>query len=241
MQVVLAATDNLLVNGEVIRLCHQKGILCSAADANWTESDFMVPATLRKPHLTLTLSTGGESCRRARLTKDYLARHLDILRSADLMVVSVEQARPASKRAALELGAVLQQIWGIHEFLVLNQRTRLEVLAVVAVQTPVAAELMETVVRTRFPGRCRITRGPAAVQYMAKGLGHDPRTHGVIGGALSESTRAGWAGPMMKEWLEAGIRLAETNRNAHAEPLKSGFSKLNREYQRQYESIIRSI
>jgi hypothetical protein len=59
--------------------------------------------------------------------------------------------------------------------------------------------------------------------------------------ALRDSTQVGWAGVMMKEWMDAGLRLADKIRIARAKPLKSGVSGLSREYQRQYESIIRSI
>lgn len=172
---VLAATDSFKVNGEVLSLCREKGILCSAADANWTKADFLVPATLRRPHITLTLSTGGESCRRARLIKDYLARHIDILRSADLLVVSIKQSRRGSKRAVLELGAVLQQIWGIHEFVIVNRQDRLEVLAVVSAQTIVASKLLRDAVQARFTGRCCIQEGAAAVEYVAERLCCDLR------------------------------------------------------------------
>lgn len=246
-RVVLAATDNLKVNGEVIRLCQQKGLLCSAADAHWTEADFLIPATLRGPRVTMTISTGGESCRRARLIKDYLARHIDILSSADLMVVSVDQSRGVAKRIILELGAVLQQIWGIHEFVIVNGANRLEVLAVVVPQVTVARLLRDSV-RARCPGRCCIHEGAAAVEYVAESffVEGEPRGGRVTAGenmsdALSESTQAGWAGVMMKEWIEAGLRLADKIRNARAKPAKTGACELAREYQRQYEKIIRSI
>lgn len=231
---VLAATDSFKVNGEVLRLCQGKGILCSAADANWTKADFLVPATLRRPHITLTLSTGGESCRRARLIKDYLARHIDLLRSADLMVVFIDQSKRAAKRAILELGAVLQQIWGIHEFAIVNRRNRLEVLAVLSGQTIVAARLLRDSVQARFSGRCCIQEGAAAVEYVTDGDDN-------LIAALHESIQSGWAGVMMKEWVEAGFHLADKRRERRAKPLKSGTFKLGKECQRQYESIIRSI
>ncbi|MEI8140905.1 MAG: bifunctional precorrin-2 dehydrogenase/sirohydrochlorin ferrochelatase [bacterium] len=276
-RVVVAATDSLTVNGEVLRLCRQKNIMCSAADAHWTEADFLIPATLRRPHLTLTISTGGESCRRARLTKDYLARHLDILGSADLIVVSIKRPRRTAKSQVIELGAILKQIWGIHEFVILNRADRIEVLAVLACQTNVVAKLMMDCIRARFPGRCCVQEGASAVEYVAEGLCGDSRLPSCSRGsrevrpplefsvasrsshmegeprvsrvteketlraALRDSTQVGWAGVMMKEWMDAGLRLADKIRIARAKPLKSGVSGLSREYQRQYESIIRSI
>ncbi len=231
---VLAATDNPEVNRTVIRLCRQSGILCSAADTHWPEADFLIPATLRRPHLTLTISTGGASCRRARLTKDYLARHLEILRSADLIVVSIDRTRRTPKRQTLELGAVLQQIWGIHEFVILNRADRLEVLAVVSAQDNVAASLLRDSMRIRFPGRCCIQEGAAAVEHVV-GLASSAK---ILKAALDDGIRLGWAGTMMKEWIEAGFRLSGKIHGSRAKAIKSSFSK---EYQRQYESIIRSL
>ena len=267
--VVLAATDNVKVNGTVIQLCQKKGILCSAADAHWTEADFLIPATLRCPNVTLTISTGGESCRRARLIKDYLARHLDILGSADLLVVSVDRHNRSANPAVLELGGALQQIWGIHEFVILNRVNGIEVLAVISSQSSVAAKLLRDCVRARFAGRCCIKEGASAVEYVADRLCSDlltpcPRgSHKVrppckmiwegepcvsrsaagrdLTDALSDSTEAGWAGVMMKEWIEAALRLADKIQKSRANPLKSGARQFGKEYQRQYESIIRSI
>lgn len=247
--VVVAATDNVNVNGALIRLCQQKGILCSAADAHWTKSDFLVPATLRRPHITLTLSTGGESCRRARLIKDYLARHIDGLQQADLLVVSVKRPSRASKRAVQELGAVLHQIWGVFEFAILNRPDRLEVLAVVSAQTSVAAKLLRDSVRARFPGRCCIQEGAAALEHVVLLVGGTTSvSSGVqaaqgaaLRAALHESTHSSWAGVMMNDWIEAGIRLADKRGGSRAQTVFTGLRKLNRECLRQYETIIRSI
>lgn len=73
---VFAATDNPAVNRRVVQACHKKGILCSAADANWTRGDFILPATCRKDGLVVTVATGGRSCRQARVIKDKIAEWL---------------------------------------------------------------------------------------------------------------------------------------------------------------------
>jgi siroheme synthase-like protein len=237
-RVVLAATDSPEVNGEVLRLCRQKGILCAAADAHWTEADFLIPATLRRPRVTLTISTGGESCRRARLIKDYLARHMDTLQQADLLVVAVKRPSRASKRAVAEMGAVLQQIWGVFEFVILNRADRIEVLAVVSAQTSVAASLVRDSLRARFPGRSCIQEGVSAVEHVAQSFCLEGE---ALRQSLQDGTHSGWAGVMMKEWLEAGSRLAVEMHKSRAKPLAVGFRSLTREYQKQYESIIRSI
>ena len=57
---VFAATGNAAVNSQIAALCQEKGILCNRADSE-EESDFIVPATVRRGPLILALSTGGVS------------------------------------------------------------------------------------------------------------------------------------------------------------------------------------
>jgi len=239
---VMAATDDAAVNGRVINLCRRKGILCSSADAHWPEADFLIPATLRRPHVTLTLSTGGESCRRARLLKDYLARHMDILRSADLMVIEIVRRRrtaTGARRCVGEMGAALHQIWGIHEFMLLDGPDCFEVWAIVSRDADVAPLLMDCV-QSRCPGKGRIKHGAAAMEHVAGRC--TPALAGAVQKALGDSVRAGWAGVMVQEWLVAGFRLADKILMAHPAGVKPNKAiDFSKEYQRQYESIIRSI
>ena len=62
-----AATDSEAVNRQVLEACQARGILCSAADRNWPQGDFILPATCRKNGLVVTVSTGGRSCSQSRL------------------------------------------------------------------------------------------------------------------------------------------------------------------------------
>ena len=74
--VVFAATDNTAVNRQILASCRKQKILCSAADANWPQGDFVMPATTRKNGLVVTVSTGGRSCSQARKVKDKIAELL---------------------------------------------------------------------------------------------------------------------------------------------------------------------
>ncbi|MFZ4393988.1 MAG: precorrin-2 dehydrogenase/sirohydrochlorin ferrochelatase family protein [Kiritimatiellia bacterium] len=76
---VFAATDNTAVNRQVLAKCRKCGILCSAADSNWPQGDFVMPATTRRNGLVVTVSTGGRSCRQARLVKEKIAALLETL------------------------------------------------------------------------------------------------------------------------------------------------------------------
>lgn len=79
MCLVFAATDDEDVNGRVVACCRARKVLCSAADSHWREGDFVMPAICRKRGLVVTVSTGGQSCLRARVVKDRIAEDLDTL------------------------------------------------------------------------------------------------------------------------------------------------------------------
>ena len=76
---VIATTDNTEVNKGVLVACHARGILCSAADSNWTHGDFVTPAICRKGGLVVTVSTGGRSCSQAKIVKNQIAELLTTL------------------------------------------------------------------------------------------------------------------------------------------------------------------
>lgn len=73
---VFATTDSEDVNRRVIACCRERGVLCSASDSNWPDGDFVTPAICRKKGLVVTVSTGGRSCRQARIVKDKIAELL---------------------------------------------------------------------------------------------------------------------------------------------------------------------
>jgi len=76
---VFATTDSKAVNRRVIESCRKRGVLCSAADGNWPHGDFVTPAICRQNGLVVTVSTGGRSCRQARIVKDKIAGLLPLL------------------------------------------------------------------------------------------------------------------------------------------------------------------
>lgn len=76
---VFATTDSTAVNRRVLESCRKRGVLCSAADRHWPEGDFVTPAICRKNGLVVTVSTGGRSCRQARIVKDRIAKLLDTM------------------------------------------------------------------------------------------------------------------------------------------------------------------
>jgi precorrin-2 dehydrogenase len=74
MTLVVAATDDRAVNAEVSADARRAGVLVSVVD-NPRESDFIVPAVVRRGDLLLAISTGGGSPALA----GHLRRELDLL------------------------------------------------------------------------------------------------------------------------------------------------------------------
>lgn len=72
----IAATDSGSVNGRVLAACRKHGVLCSAADAHWKEGDFVTPAIYRGNGVVVSVSTGGRSCKQAKMVKDRIAATL---------------------------------------------------------------------------------------------------------------------------------------------------------------------
>ena len=73
---VFATTDRQDVNRRVLAACRRQGVLCRASDGNWPDGNFVTPAICRGKGLVVTVSTGGRSCRQARIVKDKIARML---------------------------------------------------------------------------------------------------------------------------------------------------------------------
>jgi len=75
--IVFAATDDEQANSTVLNACRERGILCCRVDGGWAEGDFVTPATIRNGDLTVSVSTGGRSCRRAQQVKNGLKQWLE--------------------------------------------------------------------------------------------------------------------------------------------------------------------
>ena len=246
--VVFAATNDADVNGRVMLCCRRRRILCSAVDAHWTEGDFVTPAIIRQPDLTLTVSTGGQSCRRARIVKDTLARHLDLIGSAELLAVCVAPQRACRSDAAAvrTLGAMLRHVWGVHEFMILQTPRRLHLLAVVS--RDAAVERLLARILVSGPGQggpSRARRGPGALAHLVTlyvGEGSPRGMAASIRTALDRATRYGWAGVMMKEWTEAALQLAERSNACEGSKAAAHTAcRVTGECRKQYDRILRGL
>jgi len=233
-----AATDDKFVNRQIVELGRERGILCCSVDGNWTAGDFVTPAVFRQDGLTVSISTGGKSCRRSRMIKDNLSRHVALMQTADLLVLGTSHEQlPVQAREPFHLigqrlertGEMLSQIWGVHEFMLLNTCNRVEVHAVVSRQTDVAPLLTRILGLDRLePSQFYIKRGYEAFEHVAvltAGLlSQTPGESQIVAqvkDALERGTKNGWARGMMQEWIATALHVSKDIRSLSAPLLRT--------------------
>lgn len=212
-RLVFAVTDDRKTNARVLRDAKEQGVLCGVGDESWPEGDFITPAVLRHAGLTLSVSSGGASCRRSKLIRDTLSRHMRLLERADLLVIGTggrELGDDAAERVS--------RICGVLEFMLLTTAARAELLAVAAAE-PVTTELLTHAVGLdRLPASSRYElRGFEAFTHTAEMAACDHAQPAAQSGskariqAAFETARAeGHAGPVMAEWV--GRMLSGSNK-----------------------------
>lgn len=218
MVLVFAATNDRSVNRQVLNVCRDRQILCSCVDGNWSQSDFTTPAIARRGNLTLAVASGGQSCRQAKLVKDTLSRHLEMVSSVELVVVGTDHHHlPLEQREPFHLtgercrrtGFMLMHLWGVHEFVILNTCNRVELIAVVSKDAAHSGILRHVLGFDKLSeGQFYIHRGPDAFEHLSLAssgmLSQTPgETHiaAQLKQALADAQEAGWAGSLMQEWI----------------------------------------
>jgi siroheme synthase-like protein len=224
-----ATTDAPAVNRHVLDLCREQRILCSASDAHWPEGDLILPASFTEDGLTVSISTSGLSCRRSRRLRESLSRHVRFLRDADLLMIGVDQAAndvqalESLKSARAEIEALLDSLWGVHEFMVLDTCNRFEAVAIVSASCiPPVAALLRRIAGAQAP--VHVATGLAAFQRLAEvaaglraqALG-ETRIVAQLKETLAEALRLGFAGSGLQGWTDTALHLSKAIRQA-AEP-----------------------
>jgi glutamyl-tRNA reductase len=224
--VVFAATNDRYVNRQVLDDARKHNVLCSCVDGNWAKSDFTTPAITRHGNVTLTVSTGGQSCRQAKLIKDNLAKHMAMVETADLVVVGTDHHRMAiDEREPFHLtgpryertGWMIMQLWGIHEFMILNTCNRVEVIAVASKETSTNGILRHILGFDKLkPEKFYLKHGAEAYEHLcmvsAGMLSQTPGESHIaaqIKESLADAQQRGWAGNMMQEWVSSLLHVSK--------------------------------
>lgn len=231
MFLAYAATDDQTVNMHVHDVCRDKGVLCAIVDHGWQDGDFISPAAFRKGGLTVSISTGGQSCRRARLVKQSLERHIAFTDTADLLVIGADQrqlnldARAQRHLAGDRLkqtGEILMHVWGIHEFMLLNTCNRIELMAVAA-RDPCVGQIITQLMRFDDLPRenyyiLRATEAFTHAANMTAGMfSQIPGENHItaqVKQALATATANGWAGALMQDWVGRMLQVSKEIRQA---------------------------
>lgn len=238
MAVVFACTNDRYVNRQVLEVCRGKNILCSCVDGNWAQSDFTTPAITRRGNLMLSVATGGQSCRQAKLVKDSLAKHLELVETAELVVVGTDHRHmDIDAREPFHLtgprfertGWMMMQLWGIHEFMILNTCNRVELIAVVSRETATNGILRHLLGFDKMAeNQFYLKRGVDAYEHLclvASGmLSQTPGENHIaaqLKEALATAQQHGWAANMMQEWVSSLLHVSKHIKNEVAPLLRN--------------------
>ncbi len=236
--VVFAATDDGDANRRVLEACRRRRILCGCVDFHWREGDLISPAVLRTNDITVSVSTGGRSCRRSRLVRDSLARHLAGVNTADLLVIGTSHRQIPLQRLEgfclgerlEETGRLLQCAWGLHEFLLLSTCNRVEGWALAADDKDVHELLRRALgLGSLESGAFYVRRGFDAFQHaalLAAGLLSQTSGEGHIVAqvkeAIATAEKQGWSGSILQEWISNALHVSKDIRAATSAFIRRG-------------------
>jgi len=234
-ELVFACTDDKHVNRHVLEVAKAAKISCCCADGNWPEGDFVTPAIIRTDDVLIAVSTSGKSCRQSRLIKDNLRKHLDSIESSDLMVLgtsheylSAEERAPYHllQREREAVGEMIRQVWGVHEFFILNTCNRIEIVAAVSREAGTSGILRRLLHFDQLrPDLYYMKHGFEAFSHLCMvTAGLDSQTPGEfhvvsqLKGAADEAVAFGWAGAIIRELCDAALHVSKDIRH-EVEPL----------------------
>jgi len=237
-ELVYCATNNKILNNSILALCRNLRILCCSIDNNWIDGDFLTPATVRQNEFTVSISTGGKACRRSRLVKSSISRHISLIDQSTLVVIGTSHLElPVSRRETIHCkgddyvvkGEMLRQLWGIHEFVFVNTCNRLELYFA----GPVNDSLIQLVKMI-----LQLDKLDAGEFYLKEGI--DAFEHGValcagllsqlpgehhiasqLKDAVSQCSEYRWSDTLMKEWFSSTLHLSRELRQATSHIIKS--------------------
>ena len=232
---VFACTDDKHVNRRILDAAQAARVPCCCADGNWPDGDFVTPAIIRAGEVLIAVSTSGKSCLQSRLIKDNLRKHLDSIESSDLLVLGTSHEYLSSEERAPyhlllrereALGEMIRQIWGVHEFFILNTCNRVEIVAAVSREAGTSGILRRL---SRFdalrPDLYYMKHGFDAFAHLCHvAAGMDSQTPGEVHivaqlkDAVEEATTCGWAGSIIRGLCDSVLRVSKDIRQA-VEPL----------------------
>ncbi|MCP3964876.1 MAG: hypothetical protein GY750_11260 [Lentisphaerae bacterium] len=135
---IYLATDDRGLNKEILEVAKARGIIACSVDRFWKDSSFITPASFQTNEITVSVSSQGVACRKTKLIKENLARHIEAIENTELIVLGTDHNHLSMKqREALhligerfeEVGAMINRLWGVQGFAILNTCNRVELVA----------------------------------------------------------------------------------------------------------------
>jgi glutamyl-tRNA reductase len=178
----------------------------------------------------MSVSTSGKSCRQSRLIKDNLSKHLNSIESSDLLVlgtshelISMEERSPFHllMREREAMGTMISQVWGVHEFLILNTCNRIELIAAISRDTTTSGILRRLMGFDRLrPDLYYLKFGYEAFEHICRvTAGIDSQTPGEyhvvsqVKDAVEEATARGWSGSIIRELCDTSLKVSKDIRH----------------------------
>ncbi len=230
---VFTATNHSETNQSVIQAAQSVKIPVCAVDEHWYQGSFITPATTQCDDITVSVSTGGKACRRSRLIKEWVAKHLKNSHSPTLWMIGTDHLHlPIKEREPLhlhgkrydEVSKILALLSPIHEFMILNTCNRVEIYAILQPSEQIIKSITHIMRLDEYSENQYYTfQGEAAFAHLAKvtaGLLSQTPGENYITAQLKESLTtaidAGYAGRLLQDVVEITLHTARQIRNTVA-------------------------
>ena len=174
--IVFLATDDRELNRSVTLTAKAKGVLVCCVDANWGDGSFITPASVNHNDITIAVSSQGVACRKTKLIKENLSRHIDAIENTELLVIGTDHNHlKMDLRKEIHLsgkrldnaGELVMTLLGIHEFMLLNTCNRVELIAA-GHDNPAVINMLKMILKldTLEPGQYYVKTGVDAFRHM---------------------------------------------------------------------------
>lgn len=228
--IVYAATNKRDLNCSVLDSCRERGILCNIVDKGWHLGDFIAPASFSWNGLTISISSGGRSCRQSRMIKEQIKRYLESIGNANLLSVGTDHRHLTvnerenfniSLSEMNRMAGRLKQFSGVFEFYFLSTCNRFELLAVTNQDQVLEDAIIELFGFNRLSrDKFYLHRGFEAFRHMAyvfSGLNSQALGESQIVSqgkdAIELAVKSGWASSILQNCFDKSLNLSKKIRN----------------------------
>ncbi|HJO92744.1 MAG TPA: NAD(P)-dependent oxidoreductase [Victivallales bacterium] len=233
---VYASTNDRALNDKILDACHKHNILCCAVDVNWKKGTFITPASFHNEGVTVSIASGGKSCSYTKHIKNHLKKHNRKIREIDLMVIGTDhRCLSTNKREFFHnlcnnsiIKDMLNNILGIHEFMLINTCNRVELIAIASTDE-ITKKLVLKILNFDSLDESKYyvkysTEAFRHLSFLAAGIysqliGENHITY-QIKQAIDNSDELNIAGSMLKNCIDASLAIAKKIRNNTASIIK---------------------